>query len=330
MKLRCYKVVFPVAFRAEVLGVLIAVLPVGVFAASTMNSERWFHQEPSIELASPVATAASETGLGQAHYGSHDSIAGNQEREPEPNSGSAEPRFSPAIEGSVMDEVDQYLWAVYERSPTKQDSTGDFTWKDGAAALHLGMSLKTYVIGGMDADLRELLYHAGLAMDAAGIRWTILSAFRDDYRQSLASGLKAHTNNSLHGGSAATGGYGHGCAVDIKDADGNSDTVWHWLDKNSANIGLQRLLPRADPAHVQPRGAWHRLAVALRNYRLGRDAAADETVTVNTPTGSTAALSDTKSACVSLRHWEGDLPQAKVPTGLVKAKAAAQFAKINR
>ena len=59
------------------------------------------------------------------------------------------------------------------------------------------MSVKTYVIGGMDADLRELLYHAGLAMDAAGIRWTILSAFRDDYRQSLASELKAHTNNSL-------------------------------------------------------------------------------------------------------------------------------------
>ena len=49
MKLRCYKVVFPVAFRAEVLGVLIAVLPVGVFAASTMNSGRWFHQEPSNE-----------------------------------------------------------------------------------------------------------------------------------------------------------------------------------------------------------------------------------------------------------------------------------------
>ena len=89
------------------------------------------------------------------------------------------------------------------------------------------------------------------------LQWTrqafvglFLSAFRDDYRQSLASELKAHTNNSLHGGSAATGGYGHGCAVDIKDADSNSDTVWHWLDKNSANIGLQRLLPRADPAHV--------------------------------------------------------------------------------
>jgi hypothetical protein len=330
MKLRCYKVVFPVAFRAEVLGVLIAVLPVGVFAASTMNNGRWFHQEPSIEHASSVPTAASGTGLGQAHYGSHDSIAEEQEREPEPNSGTAEPRLSPAIEGSVMDEVDQYLWAVYERSPTKQDSTGDFTWKDAAAAVHLGMSVKTYVIGGMDADLRELLYHAGLAMDAAGIHWTILSAFRDDYRQSLASGLKAHTNNSLHGGSTATGGYGHGCAVDIKDAEGNSDTVWHWLDKNSARVGLQRLLPRADPAHVQPRGAWHRLAVALRKYRSGTDGAAGETTTVNTPTESTAPLSGTEFACVSLRHWEGDSPQAKIPTGLVKAKAAAQFAKVNR
>jgi hypothetical protein len=85
----------------------------------------------------------------------------------------------------VADEVDQYLWAAYERSPTKQDSTGDFTWKDPAAAANLGMSLKTYVIGGMDPDLRELLYHAGLAMDAARIHWTILSAFRDDYRQTL-------------------------------------------------------------------------------------------------------------------------------------------------
>ena len=93
---------------------------------------------------------------------------------------------------------------------------------EGRGGGAFGMLLKTYVIGGMDPDLRELLYHAGLAMDAARLHWTILSAFRDDYRQSLALGLKAHTNNSLHG------------AVDIKDADGNSDAVWHWLDKNSA------------------------------------------------------------------------------------------------
>jgi hypothetical protein len=71
-----------------------------------------------------------------------------------------------------------------------------------------GNALKTYVIGGMAPDLRELLYRAGLAMDAARIHWTILSAFRDDYRQSLASGLKAHINNSLHGASAATADMG--------------------------------------------------------------------------------------------------------------------------
>jgi hypothetical protein len=325
MKLGSFKVAFPMAFHAEVLGVLIAVLPVGVFAATTMHGGRLLNQEPSIEFAAPAATAASETRLGRGFSGSRDYIAENQERELEP----AEPRFSRPVEASVADEVDQYLWAAYERSPTKQDSTGDFTWKDAAAAAHLGMSLKTYVIGGMDPDLRELLYHAGLAMDAARIHWTILSAFRDDYRQSLASGLKAHTNNSLHGGSAATGGYGHGCAVDIKDADGNSDSVWHWLDKNSAKIGLQRLLPRADPAHVQPRGAWHRLAAALRNYRLGSGAATGE-ATIDTSAESSAPSSETEVACVSLRHWDGDSPQAKIPTGLAKAKAAAQFAKINR
>ena len=101
------------------------------------------------------------------------------------------------------------------------------------------------------------------------------------------------------------------------------------LDKNSAKIGLQRLLPRADPAHVQPRGAWHRFAVVLRDHRLGSDAASSETTTINTPIG-TAASSETELACTTLRHWEGDSPQAKIPTGLVKAEAAALFAKINR
>ena len=89
MKLRCFKVVFPIVFHAEVLGVLIAVLPVGVFAASTMNGGRLLNQEPSIEFAAPAATAASETWLDQGYSGSHDSIAENQERELEPD----EPRF---------------------------------------------------------------------------------------------------------------------------------------------------------------------------------------------------------------------------------------------
>ena len=103
--------------------------------------------------------------------------------------------------------------------------------------------LGDYVIRGMDPDFRELLYRAGLAIDAAGIGWTIRSAFRDDYRQGLASGYKARIDNSLHGGSAATGGYGHGCAVDIADPDSKSDTLWKWLDANGAQLGLQRPFP---------------------------------------------------------------------------------------
>jgi hypothetical protein len=116
---------------------------------------------------------------------------------------------------SVMDEVDRYLWEVYQRAPTKRDSTGDFTWKDAAAAKRFGLSMPAYVIGGMDPYFREQLYHAGRAMDADGIRWSMLSAFRDDYRQRLAAGFKAGASNSLHGGKARTGGYGHGQAVDV-------------------------------------------------------------------------------------------------------------------
>ncbi len=168
---------------------------------------------------------------------------------------------------SALEEVDQYLWEVYQRKPVKSDSSGDFTWKDPAAAKHKGISLQSYVIGGMDADFREQLYHAGHAMDGDGIHWSMLSAFRDDYRQGLASGYKAHGGNSKHGGSRATGGYGHGQAIDITTADGEDSTVWRWLDAHGAKYGLQRPIPGRDPAHVQPRNKWHEIALALRSAR---------------------------------------------------------------
>jgi len=63
-----------------------------------------------------------------------------------------------------------------------------------------------YVIGGMDPDFREEFYDAGRAMDSAGVKWAILSAFRDDCRRDLASGYKASARCSLHGGSVRTGG----------------------------------------------------------------------------------------------------------------------------
>ena len=182
------------------------------------------------------------------------------------------PKITPAPPKprDVMEEVDQYLWEVYQREPVKKDSTGDFTWKDRAAAKHVGKNLKAYVIGGMDPDFREQLYHAGRAMDAAGLRWSMLSAFRDDYRQQIATGFKARTGNSLHGGSRATGGYGYGRAVDVTSAHAEQDgAVWRWFDKNGAKYGLIRPMPGADPAHIQPRGDWKRIAVALRHTRTG-------------------------------------------------------------
>jgi hypothetical protein len=172
------------------------------------------------------------------------------------------------LEKSEFDEVEQYLWEVYQRSPIKKDGAGDFTWKDPAAAKRMNMSMPKYVISGMDPDFREQLYHAGRAMDAGGVKWSILSAFRDDYRQTIASGLKAGAKNSLHGGSVRTGGYGHGRAVDITIAEGDANDVWEWIDDHGAKYGLYRPMPGYDPAHIQSRGDWRKVAKNLRQERI--------------------------------------------------------------
>jgi hypothetical protein len=181
-----------------------------------------------------------------------------------------------ASPSSPVDEVKAYLWSVYQRSPTKVDGHGDFTWKDVSAAGRSGLSVEDYAIGGLDPDFRELLFAAGHAMDAAGVGWTILSGFRDDFRQKLASGLKARVNNSFHGGSEATGGYRHGCAVDLASVDRLSDDkVWNWVEREGREFYLFRPLRTADPAHTLPMAGWHELAATLRNQRLGISAEAD-------------------------------------------------------
>jgi len=205
------------------------------------------------------------------------SLGGHPAREPAygPRSAATSPTMengvaTPQERGNAATrEIDDYLWEVYQRQPAKRDRGGDFSWKDPAAAKRMGKTMQAYVILGMDADFREIVYHAGKAMDAAGIRWAILSAFRDDYRQSIASGLKAGASNSLHGGSARTGGYGHGRAVDVTSEDGDPAPVWKWLDRNGAKYGLHRPMPGGDPAHVQAQGAWTKIALALRQNRVG-------------------------------------------------------------
>jgi hypothetical protein len=189
---------------------------------------------------------------------------------------SSVPAVAAPAAASRPDPVKDYLWEVYQRSTVKKDGSGEFTWKDIDAAKHAGLSMQDYTIGGIDPDFRELIYAIGRAMDAAGIEWSILSGYRDDYRQNLASGFKSHGGYSFHGGSTATGGYGHGCALDLSSPDRLSDdTVWAWFDQHSRDYGLRRPLPATDPVHIQPLlgPGWHEKAAALRRARLAASAA---------------------------------------------------------
>jgi hypothetical protein len=136
---------------------------------------------------------------------------------------------------------------------------GDFTWKDPAAAKRVGMSLKDYVIGGMDRSFKLKLFRAVYAMEQAGFMPGITSAFRDDYRQGIAEGKTAASDSSFQGGSRR-GGYGHGMAVDMVSVRGENrgqrwvSTVelWKWIDANEKALGVGRPYLDRDPPHVVP------------------------------------------------------------------------------
>jgi hypothetical protein len=182
--------------------------------------------------------------------------------------------------------IDGYLWALYQRTP-KEDSLKvqerrkvtikrkgrmvtvtrsftklvdqDFAWKDPNAAEKAGMPMMDYVIGGMDRSFKTKLFHTLRAAEQAGMSPGITSAFRDDYRQSIASGLKAATDRSYHGGSFR-GGYGHGLAADVVSVDGatrdqrwtSTEKFWKWIDANGKEFGIGRPYLGRDPPHVAP------------------------------------------------------------------------------
>ena len=182
--------------------------------------------------------------------------------------------------------IDEYLWSLYERTRkvdtnkvTERIKTtvkekgktrtviktitkyvvADFTWKDPIAAQRAGMSVKDYVIGGMDRRFKLKLYHALRAMEDAGLVPGITSAFRDDYRQSIASGNVAASDSSYHGGSRR-GGYGHGLAADLVSVKGatrmeryaSSQELWKWIDARENELGIGRPYLDRDPPHVGP------------------------------------------------------------------------------
>ncbi len=206
----------------------------------------------------------------------------------------AESKASPSADTvAVLDEcfamdacIDRFLWALYQRTP-KEDSIKvedrravtikrrgkmvtvmrsftklvdeDFGWKDPKAAVHANMALMDYVIGGMDKGFKQKLFRTLLAAEAAGLSPGITSAFRDDYRQSIASGLKAASDRSYHGGSSR-GGYGHGLAADIVSTKGDNraqrwvstEALWKWVDANGKALGIGRPYLGRDPPHVGP------------------------------------------------------------------------------
>jgi hypothetical protein len=182
--------------------------------------------------------------------------------------------------------IDQYLWTLYQRTP-KQDTIKlheqrkvtvkrkrktvtvsrtftklvpqDFAWKDPKAAEKAGMPMMDYVVGGMDRSFKLKLFHTLHAAEQAGLSPGITSAFRDDYRQSITSGLKAATDRSYHGGSFR-GGYGRGLAADVVSVKGgtraqrrvSTENLWKWIDAHGKEFGIGRPYLDKDPPHVAP------------------------------------------------------------------------------
>jgi hypothetical protein len=153
--------------------------------------------------------------------------------------------------------ADNYLWARYEMFPKGNVFSKYFGWKDDVAAKRLGMTRKEYVIGGMDPRVRIRMAAALHTLDDAGLNPCITSAFRDDYRQQIATGYKARTGYSWHGGSKH-GGYGNGAAADLvscnrDDRDERIDAnekLWDYIDAHSAELGIGHPYPRRDRPHV--------------------------------------------------------------------------------
>jgi hypothetical protein len=239
-----------------------------------------------------VASAAPEPIVAASLTNPTEALPGETAPDQAANSGvAAAPADDAGIE--VVDDcvvlescVDRYLWTLYQRAP-KEDAVKveekrqvtvkrkgkqvsvtrtvshvadeDFGWKDPKAADKANMPVVDYVIGGMDHDFKLRLFQMLHAAEQAGLAPGITSAFRDDYRQSIASGLKAADNRSYHGGSLH-GGYGHGLAADIVSIKGatradrlvSTNILWSWIDKNGRDFGIGRPYLGRDPPHCAP------------------------------------------------------------------------------
>jgi hypothetical protein len=249
-----------------------------------------------------------------------------------PDSVFKDPANDPVNSAAILDEcpdvdlcVNRFLFALYERT-RKEDSVRederrqvtvkrkgkmvsvtrtvshivdeDFAWKDAKAAEKAGMPMIDYVIGGMDRNFKLRLFYMLQAAEQAGMQPGITSAFRDDYRQSIASGLHAASDRSYHGGSSH-GGYGHGLAADVVSTRGatraerqvSSENFWRWIDIHK-EFGMGRPYLDRDPPHV---GALdgeeyvkHRGAVRTASGAKDRKGASDAAASKRAKTASSS------------------------------------------
>jgi hypothetical protein len=274
-----------------------APLPAAICNASALNAEIAPAAEPETAIATDTTAAKDESKL-IVEAALPDSSPLPAAEPPLVQVASADPSDPLPIEVKkavalieIPDEcldscIDRYLWALYQRT-RKEDSLKvhdrrkvtikrkgkmvtvtrtftrlvdqDFTWKDPHAAEKVGMPMMDYVIGGMDRSFKTKLFHTLRAAELAGMSPGITSAFRDDYRQSIASGMKAATDRSYHGGSFR-GGYGHGLAADVVSVEGatrnqrwaSTEKFWKWIDGHGKEFGIGRPYLGRDPPHVAP------------------------------------------------------------------------------
>ena len=271
--------------------------PAEICSATVVNADAAPATEPETAMATDI-TAVPDTPKLFAEAAPADSSPQPAAESPLVQVASADPSDPLPIEVrqplaliEIPDEcldtcIDRYLWALYQRTP-KEDSLKvqerrkvtvkrkgkmvtvtrsftrlvdqDFAWKDPNAAEKAGVPMMDYVIGGMERSFKTKLFHTLRAAEQAGMSPGITSAFRDDYRQSIATGMKAATDRSYHGGSFR-GGYGHGLAADVVSVDGatrdqrwtSTEKFWKWIDAHGKEFGIGRPYLGRDPPHVAP------------------------------------------------------------------------------
>jgi len=248
--------------------------------------------------------------------------------------------------------IDRYLWALYERAPkidaikvhdrrkvtvkrkgktvtiTKTFTRRvdeEFGWKDPKAAERFGMTMMDYVIGGMDRSFKLKLFHTLHAAEQAGLSPGITSAFRDDYRQAIATGLKAASDRSYHGGSLR-GGYGRGLAADIVSVKGatraqrwvTTEKLWKWIDEHGKEFGIGRPYLNRDPPHVAP--------VDGQEYIARRGGGKTQEAEANTRQSKRVAVRGDKGKRLAVRSERIVAKHARI----VKLSKGARTAKLSR